>query len=126
MREADRTTREQIADRLREETLSASGLARQLDIRTPEALEHVRHIARSLAPTDTAGCNPMKHFVIPGWRIFSRRYSRQYDEQLQVAPPACRDCGFDGFDDPVNRPSRCPECRSGTLTDPVFRIDAAD
>lgn len=99
MRKADRTTRERIADRLREEALSASGLARRFDIQTPEALDHVRHIARSLAPTD---------------------------EQLQVAPPACRDCGFDGFDDPVNRPSRCPDCRSETLTDPVFRIDAAD
>jgi predicted Zn-ribbon and HTH transcriptional regulator len=96
MREADQTTRERIADRLRDEALSASGLARAFGIRTPEALDHVQHIARSLASTD---------------------------DELQVAPPTCRDCGFDGFDDPVNRPSRCPECRSETLTEPVFRID---
>lgn len=95
MREADRTTRERMADRLREEELPASALAREFEINTPEALTHVRHIARSLAATD---------------------------EQLLVAPPACEDCGFDGFDDPANRPSRCPECRSEALTEPVFRI----
>jgi predicted Zn-ribbon and HTH transcriptional regulator len=96
VREADRTTRERMADRLREEPLSASGLAREFEIRTPEALDHVRHVARSLAPTE---------------------------EELLVAPPACRDCGFDEFDDPANRPSRCPECKSEALTDPVFRIE---
>jgi predicted Zn-ribbon and HTH transcriptional regulator len=96
MREADRTTRERMADALREEALSASALAREFDIRTPEALDHVRHVARSLAATE---------------------------EALLVAPPACRECGFDGFDDPANRPSRCPECKSETLTEPVFRIE---
>ena len=95
MCEPDRTTRERIADRLRDEALSAGALARTFGVRTPVALDHVRHIARSLAATD---------------------------DQLQVAPPTCRDCGFDGFDDPVNRPSRCPECRSEALSEPVFRI----
>jgi predicted Zn-ribbon and HTH transcriptional regulator len=96
MREADRTTRERMADELREEALSASALAREFEIRTPEALDHVRHVARSLAPTD---------------------------EALLVAGPTCQDCGFDEFDDPVNRPSRCPACKSETLTEPVFRIE---
>jgi len=96
MHEADRTTRERMADVLREEALSASALAHEFDIRTPEALDHVRHVARSLAPTE---------------------------EELLVAPPMCQDCGFDGFDDPANRPSRCPACRSETLTEPVFRIE---
>ena len=95
MREAERTTRERMADRLREEELPASALAREFDIQTPTALDHVRHIARSLAPAD---------------------------EQLLVAPPTCQECGFDEFDDPVNRPSRCPECKAETLSEPVFRI----
>jgi len=96
MDEADRTTRERIADALREEALPASALAHEFDIRTPEALSHVRHVARSLAPTE---------------------------EELLVAPPSCQDCGFNGFDDPANQPSRCPACKSETLTDPVFRIE---
>jgi predicted Zn-ribbon and HTH transcriptional regulator len=95
MREANRTTRERMTDRLREEPLTAVGLAREFDVRASDALAHVQHIARTLEGTG---------------------------EQLLVAPPECRDCGFDGFDDPANRPSRCPECKSENLTEPVFRV----
>ena len=96
MREASRTTRERIADRLREEALAAGTLATEFEIRTAEALEHVRHVARSLEPTD---------------------------EDLLVAPPTCEECGFDDFDDLVNRPSRCPECKSEAVTEPAFRVE---
>jgi predicted Zn-ribbon and HTH transcriptional regulator len=96
MREPRRTTRERMADRLREESLSASALAREFEIQTADALQHVQHIARSLADGD---------------------------EQLLVAPPECRECGFDGFDDLVNRPSRCPECKGESVEEPVFRIE---
>lgn len=96
MREASRTTRERMADRLREEPLPAAGLAREFDVTASDALDHVRHVARTLEGTG---------------------------EQLLVAPPECRSCGFDGFDDPANRPSRCPECKSEDLTEPVFRVE---
>jgi predicted Zn-ribbon and HTH transcriptional regulator len=96
MREASRTTRERIADRLREEALAASQLATEFETRTATALEHVRHIAQSLEPTD---------------------------ETLLVAPPTCRDCDFSDFDDLVNRPSRCPECKSEAVAEPTFRVE---
>ncbi len=96
MREAESTTREQIAERLRDRPAAASTLAREFDVPVPDALLHVRHVARSLEPTD---------------------------EQLLVAPPECEDCGFDGFDDPANRPSRCPECKSEAVAEPAFRIE---
>jgi len=96
MREASRTTRERMADRLREQTLTASGLAREFEVQANTALGHVEHIARSLDETD---------------------------EELLVAPPECRDCGFDQFDDLVNRPSRCPECKSESVEEPAFRVD---
>lgn len=96
MREADRTTRERMTDRLREETLSAGALAREFDIRTAEALEHVEHIARSLDGTG---------------------------EQLLAAPPECRECGFTEFDDIANQPSRCPECKSESIEEPAFRVE---
>jgi len=44
------------------------------------------------------------------------------DAELLVAPPECRDCGFDGFDDPINQPSRCPECKSERIEEPAFVI----
>lgn len=96
MREASRTTRERITDRLREGALPASALAREFEITTAEALSHVEHIARSLEETG---------------------------EQLLVAPPECRDCGFDAFDDLINRPSRCPECKSESVEEPAFRVE---
>lgn len=96
MREAEATTRERMAERLREEPLSLGALADEFDVTTNAALEHAHHVAQSVE----AG-----------------------DEQFLVAPPECRDCGFDGFDDPLNRPSRCPECKSEAVSEPAFRIE---
>jgi predicted Zn-ribbon and HTH transcriptional regulator len=94
--DADATTRQQIADYLREQTATPGVLASEFDITTENALSHVEHIAQSL---------------------------EEDDEQLLVAPPECRDCGFNGFDDRANRPSRCPECRSEAIEEPLFRIE---
>ena len=93
---ADRTTRQRIADRLREEALAAGAIAAAFDIQTATAVTHVEHIAQSLEHTD---------------------------EQLLVAPPTCRECGFDEFDDLLNRPGRCPECKAESVEEPTFRID---
>lgn len=94
--DADATTRQQITDYLREQTAAPGVLASEFDITTENALSHVEHIAHSL---------------------------EEDDEQLLVAPPECRDCGFNGFDDRANRPSRCPECRSEAIEEPLFRIE---
>jgi predicted Zn-ribbon and HTH transcriptional regulator len=96
MQGADRTTRERITDRLRAEPMAASALAAEFDITTADALAHVRHVARSLDGTG---------------------------ERLLAAPPECTDCGFSAFDDPANRPSRCPECKSESLTEPTFKVE---
>ncbi|WP_276300307.1 transcriptional regulator [Halorussus lipolyticus] len=96
MREADETTRERIASHLRETTASPSALATEFDVTASAAIDHVRHVAQSISAGD--------------------------DEQLLVAPPECSDCGFDDFDDPANRPSRCPECKSESVEEPAFRI----
>lgn len=97
MQGAERTTRQRIADHLRHEPAAAGTLAAEFAITTADALSHVRHIARSLEGNG--------------------------DEQLLVAPPECRDCGFSDFDDLVNRPSRCPECKSEGVEEPAFRIE---
>ncbi|WP_458189161.1 transcriptional regulator [Haladaptatus sp. NG-WS-4] len=91
----DETTREQIAAFLRRETASPSVLAAEFDITAGAAIRHVEHVARSV---ESGG------------------------EQLLVAPPECSDCGFDTFDDPANRPSRCPECKSESIAEPAFTI----
>lgn len=48
------------------------------------------------------------------------------DGDMLVAPPECRQCGFDGFDKPLNVPSKCPECRSTAVLEPRFKIAEAD
>jgi hypothetical protein len=96
MQGVDRTTRQRIADHLREEATQAGSLAAEFEITTESALAHVKHIAASL---DAA------------------------DERLLVAPPECRECGFSAFDAPANRPSRCPECKSEAIEEPVFKIE---
>ena len=92
----DRTTRERILDALREQPHTPSGLAEEFSIARGTALTHVRHLSESVDGTD---------------------------EELLVRPPACRDCGFDGFDDPVNVPSRCPECKSEAIEEPAFVVE---
>lgn len=96
MRKADATTRERMAERLREEPLALSTLANEFDVTTTAALDHLEHVAKSV---DSG------------------------DEQFLVAPPRCSDCGFDRFEDRLNRPSRCPECKSEAVSEPAFRIE---
>jgi len=96
MREAERTTRQRVADALRSDPATPSELADRFDLAPASAVEAVRHVARSLRPTD---------------------------DELLVRPPTCLDCGFDRFDDPANCPSRCPDCRSERVAEPSFTIE---
>lgn len=95
MREASETTRQRIEQHLRSQPMGLKALADAVDVSADDTLDHVRHVARSLESTDA---------------------------ELLVSPPTCRDCGFDEFDDPANRPSRCPECKSESIDEPVFTI----
>ena len=96
MREASRTTRQRIADKLRKEPMAAGALAAEFEVRTDAALDHIEHISQSLEPTD---------------------------ETLLVAPPTCEECGFEEFDNLVNRPTRCPECKCEAVSEPAFVIE---
>ncbi|MXV63771.1 transcriptional regulator [Natronorubrum sp. JWXQ-INN-674] len=98
MREADETTRQRLADALRAEPATPSELAVQLDLTPESVLRHAEHVSRSVDSATT-------------------------DEQFLVAPPACRECGFDGFDDLLNLPSRCPDCKSESVSEPTLTIE---
>ncbi|ESS07268.1 MAG: putative transcriptional regulator containing an HTH domain fused to a Zn-ribbon [uncultured archaeon A07HB70] len=91
----DRTTRQRVVDALRDGPATVSELSTRVGAPRSALYDHLRHVARSL---DGA------------------------DERFLVAPPECRDCGFADFDDPVNRPSRCPRCRSESLTEATFVV----
>ena len=88
------TTRQQIADQLRASPATAAELGAALSLPPSTVYEHLRHVAQSV----------------------------DGDESVLVSPPTCRDCGFDGFDDRINAPSRCPACRCERVDEPTFVI----
>jgi hypothetical protein len=90
------TTRQRIAEELRAEQATASELSTRVGVPASTVYDHLRHVARSLDGDD---------------------------ERFLVAPPECRNCGFSAFDDPVNYPSRCPDCRSEGIEEAVFKIE---
>jgi predicted Zn-ribbon and HTH transcriptional regulator len=90
------TTRQRIADELRSEPATASELSTRVGVPASTVYDHLQHVARSLDGED---------------------------EQFLVAPPECRNCGFSAFDDPVNYPSRCPQCRNEGIEEAVFKIE---
>ena len=94
----DATTRQRIADALRTAPHDAADLSTAVGVPRSAVYRHLEHVAQSVR-ADAA------------------------DEQFLVAPPECRGCGFDGFDDPLNDPSRCPECRSERIAPPTFVIE---
>jgi hypothetical protein len=92
---AEETTRQRLADELRSQPRTASELSTHVGVPASTVYDHLQHVARSL----------------------------DGDEQFLVAPPECRHCGFSAFDDPVNYPSRCPDCRSEDIEEAVFKIE---
>ncbi len=93
----DSTRREQLADTLADHQATASELAGELETPVSTIYQDLKHVARSM------------------------RY-KEHTEFL-VAPPVCSNCGFSNYDDPVNYPSRCPECRSESIEEAVFKIE---
>ena len=91
----EHTTRQRIADELRADPQTASELSTRVGVPASTVYDHLQHVARSL----------------------------DGDEQFLVAPPECRNCGFSAFDDPINYPSRCPDCRSEGIEEAVFKIE---
>lgn len=93
----DSTRREQLAETLGEQPATASELAAELDRPVSTVYQDLKHVARSIRYKD--------------------------DTEFLVAPPECANCGFNRYDDPVNYPSRCPECRSESIEEAVFKIE---
>ena len=91
-----RTTRERVADLLRERDATPSEVADELETHVDSVYANLKHVSRSV---ESGG------------------------ERMLVAPPECADCGFSGFDDPLGRPSNCPSCESERIEEPVLRVE---
>lgn len=91
------TTREQLSELLRDEPATASTLATELHISTNDVHQHIEHIAQTLTAKN--------------------------NQTLLVAPPVCKECGFNEFQKKVARPSRCPQCRCERVEEPSYTIE---
>jgi len=88
------TLRREMAEALEKDSLDMRELSKIFHIKEREVLDHLRHISRSARP---------KRFVIE--------------------PACCLDCGFIFKKrSRLSTPSRCPLCRSLSITLPRFKI----
>lgn len=89
------TLRKRIAEALEGECLDLRGISKLFMIKEREALDHLKHIARSVHP-----------------------------KRLAAEPASCKRCGFSFKKRTrLNSPSRCPVCKSEHISPPRFKID---
>jgi len=89
------TLRKRMAKALQKESLDLREISGLFGIKEREALDHLKHIARSVHP-----------------------------KRLMVEPASCKHCGFSFKKrDRLNSPSRCPVCKSEQISPPRFKMD---
>lgn len=75
----------------------------------------VTQIARMVreAPRDVAA--DIQHLI---------RSLKHSEYHVVISPATCRKCGFEFGSDKLQKPSKCPECHSTWLTEPLIAIHA--
>ncbi len=88
------TLRKEIAEALEKRFLDVREISRLFGIKEREVLDHLQHIARSAHP-----------------------------KRFTIEPAYCHQCGFlFKKRDRLKTPSRCPLCKSESLSPPRFKI----
>jgi hypothetical protein len=73
-----------------------------------------REISAALGIPERGVCSHLEHI---------RRSLHRQGRQLQVLPPVCHHCGFDfPGRQRLERPGKCPRCRSQSLAEPRFSV----
>jgi transcriptional regulator len=75
--------------------LRLSEIARLYDVPLKEVLDDVKHLRKTL---------------------------KQSAYRLDVTPAECRKCGFVFSTEKLSKPSKCPQCRSTWLEEPVVQV----
>jgi len=93
------TDRQRIIESLRGRMLTAREISQSVGLREKDVLEHLPHIARSLAAHGHPG------------------------PRLEVEPSECLGCGFVFRKrERLKTPSKCPVCRSEEITETRFGV----
>ena len=94
----DRTPRQRIADLLAFAPMTTQQIAAVVKMSERQVEEHLGHIMKTVA--------------------------RDRALRFVLHPSACKECEFVFRDrSRITRPSRCPRCRSESLTDPRFSVE---
>ncbi len=94
------TIRREIAEVLENRILSARDISGSVGISVKEVYEHLAHIQRSLGK---------------GGHL------------LSITPAECKKCGFVfSKREKLKKPGKCPVCRSESIEEPLFSIQATD
>jgi len=95
---SDRTPRQRIADLLTLAPMTTQQIAAVVKMSERQVEDHLGHIMKTVA--------------------------RDRSVKFVLYPSECKDCDFVFRDrNRITRPSRCPHCRSESLTDPRFSIE---
>ncbi|MBW3017363.1 hypothetical protein KY316_03235, partial [Candidatus Woesearchaeota archaeon] len=90
------TRREEIFELLKKGRMSAQDIANMFGCILSDIEEDLMHLAKSVRP----------------------RY------ELRMFPAQCKDCGFVYKErSKVKKPSKCPRCRSESISPPLFKIE---
>jgi predicted Zn-ribbon and HTH transcriptional regulator len=90
-----RMFRKDLITVLLDNPLRLSEIARLYDVPIKEVLDDVKHLRKTL---------------------------KQSAYRLDVTPAECRKCGFVFSTEKLSKPSKCPQCRSTWLEEPVVQI----
>ena len=88
--------RKQLIEVLSVEPRTVTRLARELGLPRRDVEDDLRHMIRS---------------------------ARAAGHDVIIEPARCRACGFVFGEDKLSKPSRCPNCRSTWLYEPVLRVN---
>jgi transcriptional regulator len=96
---ASQTVRQRLVGLLTGARLSSYHLAQLLGIPERQVEDHLGHVMKTIA--------------------------RDRDRRFVLEPSCCQDCGFVFRDRrKLTRPSRCPRCRSESISAPRYGIDS--
>lgn len=89
--------RRHLVQMLLNEPMSVSEIARQAGVLPAEVEQDLRHLVKSL---------------------------RHGEHELLVIPAECRKCAFEFSQEKFRKPSKCPECRSTWINEPMIEVRA--
>ena len=87
--------RKELIELLQQQTSTVNELARRFQVRPKEIEEELEHIRKSV---------------------------KKEGLTLKITPAECRKCGFVFNRDKVDKPGKCPKCKSTWIREPELRI----